>query len=514
MLLLLIGVILIALYFYGTRNFKYWEKRGVKFEKPLIFVGSNLKMFIDNVSVSERFAALYREYPNERFVGFFEGNGPGLLIRDPELIKRVLVTDFRYFHLRGLNPHKTVIEPLLRNLFTADGDLWKLMRQKLTPTFSSGKLKAMFPLIVERTEKLEKIADDLAETGEEVDIRELMARYTTDFIGACGFGIDSTALNDENSDFRKLGKRIFKITKRDHFVSFLKRMAPETFKNLTFLAPDIQNKTISLVRQIMGQRNYKPSGRNDFIDMMLELKQKGKITGESVQKRNPDGTPKIVELELDDQLLSAQVFIFFAAGFETSSSASSFLLHMLAYHPEVQERCQKEVDEVLQRYDGKLCFEAVKEMKYMEMAFKESIRCLPSPGFLLRRAASKYTIPDTDITIDEDTLVVISTEAMASDEDYFEDPEKFIPERFHPDNIDKIKKCTFMPFGDGPRSCIGERMGVMQSMAGVATILKKFTVSPSRNTIRKPLIDPYSLIVQTIIGGLPLALKRRTNITN
>lgn len=370
MFLYLIAVLIIAFYYYGTRNFKYWEKQGVKYERPLFLVGSNLKQFIDKVSVSERFAAFYREYPNERFVGFFEGNTPALLIRDPELVKRVLITDFRYFHYRGLHPHKTEIEPLMRNLFTADGDIWKLMRQKLTPTFSSGKLKAMFPLIIERTEKLEKIADDLAETGNEVDIRELMARYTTDFIGACGFGLDSIALNEENSDFRKLGKRIFKTTKRDHFVSLLKRMAPETFKHLHFFHPEVEAKTISVIRQIMSARNYKPSGRNDFVDMMLELKQKGKIVGESMEKRNADGTPKIVELELDEQLLAAQVFIFFAAGFETSSSASSFLLHMLAYHPEVQERCQKEVEEVLEKYNGKLCFEAVKDMKYLEMAFK------------------------------------------------------------------------------------------------------------------------------------------------
>lgn len=370
MFLILICVFVIVFYLYGTRNYNYWASKGVKFEKPLVFFGSNLKGFIDKVSVSERFAALYREYPDDKFVGFYEANNPAILIRDPELIKHVLINDFRHFHYRGLNPHKKVVEPLLRNLFTSDGDIWKLMRQKLTPTFSSGKLKAMFPLIVERTEKLEKIAFNLSETREEVDVRELMARYTTDFIGACGFGIDSAALNEEKSDFRELGKRIFTNTARDHFVSLLKRMFPETFKHLTFFAPEIEKKTVSIVKQIMTQRNYKPSGRNDFIDMMLELKQKGKVIGESLEQRNPDGSPKIVELELDDQLLAAQVFIFFAAGFETSSSASSYLLHKLAYNPEAQERCQKEVDEVLKKYDGKLCFDAIKDMKYLEMAFK------------------------------------------------------------------------------------------------------------------------------------------------
>ncbi|CAH0717160.1 unnamed protein product, partial [Brenthis ino] len=509
MFLILVGVLLLAFYYYGVRNHRYWEKKGVKYEKPLFMVGSSLKQFIDKVSLSERFAVLYREFPNEKFVGFFDFNCPAILIRDPEVIRHVLNVDFAYFRNRGLNPHKTVVEPLMKNLFTVDGDVWRLMRKNLTPTFSSGKLKAMFPLIVERTEKLEKIAAEMAESRDEVDVRELMARYTTDFIGACGFGLDSIALNDENSDFRKLGKRIFSVTYRDHFISFMKRMAPETLKHVHFFAPEIEIKTTSIIKQIMSERDFKPSGRNDFIDMMLELKQQAKIVGESVEHTNPDGTSKIVELELDDQLLAAQVFIFFAAGFETSSSASSFLLHMLAYHPEVQERCQKEVDEILKKYDGKLSYDVVKELKYLEMAFRESIRCLPSPGFLIRKTVAKYTIPGTDVTLDEDMPVIISTEALSSDKQYFEDPELFKPERFHPDNIQNIKSYTFMPFGDGPRACIGERMGIMQSMAGIATILKTFTVLPSRSSLRKPRIDPNSLFVQTIIGGLPLAMKRR-----
>ncbi|XP_046975066.1 cytochrome P450 6B6-like [Vanessa cardui] len=509
MFLILVVVFCIAFYFYGTRNFKYWEKRGVPYEKPLILVGSNLKQFIDGVSVSQRFSAFYRAFPNERFVGFFEGNNPSILVRDPELIKHMLITDFRYIHYRGLNPHRAAVEPLMKNLFTADGDVWKLMRKKLTPSFTTSKLKAMFPLIIERTKKLEKIADTFCETGKEVDMRELMAKYTTDFVGACGFGVDSAALDNENSDFRKLGKRLFSVTIRDHIVSLLKRSAPETFKDLHFFAPEIETKAFSILGQIMEQRNYKPSGRNDFMDMMLELRQQNKVIGESVEKYNPDGTPQIVELELDDKLLCAQIFVFFAAGFETSSSASSYLLHTLAYHPEIQERCQKEVDDVLKNYDGKLCFDAVHDMKYLAMALKESMRLLPSPGFLLRKTSSKYKIPESDVILDEDTMVVISTDGLCSDEKYFEDPEKFIPERFHPDNIHKIKPCTFMPFGEGPRACIGERMGLMQSMAGIATILNKFTVAPSPNSVRKPLIDPKSILVETIIGGLPLNLIRR-----
>ncbi|MDK0539469.1 cytochrome P450, partial [Clostridium perfringens] len=80
-----------------------------------------------------------------------------------------------------------MFEPMMQNLFFAEGDLWKLLRQRMTPAFTSGKLKAMFPLVVERAERLKTRALAAAADGKSLDARDLMARYTTDFIGACGF---------------------------------------------------------------------------------------------------------------------------------------------------------------------------------------------------------------------------------------------------------------------------------------------------------------------------------------
>ncbi|XP_061726412.1 cytochrome P450 6B7-like [Cydia pomonella] len=511
-MLVYIGIIVLiwSLYLYGTHGYDYWRKKGVKYDKPLPFVGSTSRMFLQKQSLTDYFTELYRRYPEEKFVGFYLANSKALMIRDPELIKNVLITDFNNFYPRGLIAHKTVREPMMKNLFFADGDLWKLLRQRLTPAFTSGKLKAMFPLIVERTQRLQRTAAAAAERGAEVDVRDLMARYTTDFIGACGFGLDTDSISDETSTFRKLGKRIFTFTIRDGLMFFLKEVATEPFKNFEYLAPEIERNTVALVKGIMEQRNYKPSGRNDFIDLLLELKQKGKIVGESIEKRNPDGTPHIVELEMDELLMAAQVFVFFAAGFETSSSATSYTLHQLALHPDQQAKCQQEIDEVLARYDGKLCYDAVKEMQYLHMCFKEGIRLFPSLGFLVRESTDSYQFPGTDVTIEEGVNIAIPLQAIQTDPKYFKDPEKFIPERFDPDNLKEIQKNTYLPFGDGPRACIGERLGLMQSLAGLAAILYKFTVAPSKNTRVKPLVDPAAHIVQSVKGGIPLALTLRS----
>ncbi|CAH2049033.1 unnamed protein product, partial [Iphiclides podalirius] len=498
----------IVLYLYGTRTFKYWEKRGVKYVKPVPFFGTYGSVYLMQKSTTQVNIDAYWRYPNEKVVGQFWASRPQLLIRDPEIIKRVLVTDFLHFFPRGLNPHKEVIEPLLRNLFFADGDLWRLLRQRMTPAFTSGKLKAMFPLIVERAEKLQLRALSGTGGGQVLDARDLMARYTTDFIGACGFGLDADSLSDENSAFRQLGAKIFTFGAKDVFIAMLKEVFPNQCKHLKYLGR-VERDMIDLVTSVFKDRNYTPSGRNDFIDLLLECRQKGTVIGDSIERIKADGTAEVTTLELDDELLAAQVFVFFAAGFETSSSATSFTLHQLAYNPKVQVKVQEDVDRVLAKYDNKLCYDAIKEMTYLEWAFKEAMRIFPSLGFLIRESVRKYTFTEIDLTIDEGVAIAIPVQALHNDPKFFTNPEDFRPERFSPEEFKSIEKYVYLPFGAGPRACIGERLGLMQSLAGLAAVLSRFSVEPAPQTLRYPKVNPASDIVQVIQGGLPLRFIER-----
>ncbi|CAK1580729.1 unnamed protein product [Parnassius mnemosyne] len=509
MITLIIALLtILALYVYGTWTYKYWEQRGIKHEKPIPFLGNNARNFLMQASPSEMAAEMYWKYPKEKVVGFYRAFRPELVVRDPEIVKRILTTDFIHFYPRGINVHKKVIEPMLRNLFFADGDVWRLLRQRMTPAFTSGKLKAMFPLIVERAEKLQTRVLDAASSGRILDARELLARYTTDFIGACGFGLESDSLNDEDSAFRKLGVKIFSLNAKQLFIGMLKLMFPELFKYAKTQG-EVEADIVPLVKEIMKQRNYQPSGRNDFIDLLLECKAKGTMVGESIEHFKPDGTPEIAKLELDDLLMAAQVFVFFAAGFETSSSATSYTLHQLAYNPDVQKKVQSEIDRVLAKHNNKLSYEAIKEMTYLECAFKEGMRMFPSLGFLIRQCVSKYTFPEIDLTIDPGVQIFIPLQAMQNDPQFFANPEQFRPERFLPDEFDSKNKYVYLPFGLGPRACIGERLGLMQSLAGLAAVLSCCSVEPGPTTIRNPKIDPRSGIVQTVKGGLPLMFCKR-----
>ncbi|XP_047535026.1 cytochrome P450 9e2-like [Vanessa atalanta] len=370
----------------------------------------------------------YKKYPEETVVGFFRSTSPELVIRDPELVKRILITDFQHFYDRGFNSHKTSIEPLFKNLFFADGDLWKLIRKGFSQSFSTGKIKAMFSIITERAEKLQLQAAEISKL-EYYDMREL-------------------------------------------------------------IASEVETVIIALVKKILKSRNYEPSGKNDFIDLMLELKKK-------------------VELELDDIIMTAQCFVFFGAGFETSSISASYTLHQLAFNMEYQEKVQAEIDRILPKHNNKLTYEAINELNTLEKAFYEALRMFPPVAFLIRKCTSPtYTFPEINLTINEGVKVIIPVQALHNDEKYFREPEKFNPDRFSTAN--EFKNNIFLPFGDGPRACVASRLGKVLAMAGIAAILQKFTVEPCAISRLHPIPQPMAVVSESFIGGLPLKLTERT----
>ncbi|XP_013149701.1 PREDICTED: cytochrome P450 6B7-like [Papilio polytes] len=499
-----------ALYLYGTRTYKYWEKKGIKHDKPVPFVGNNTRLYLMKKSITELGVEQYWKYPKEKVIGFYRAMRPELVVRDPEIIKQVLSQDFKNFHMRGVTTHRKVIEPLYKNLFLADGDLWKLLRTRITPAFTSGKLKALFPYIVERAEHMKEHAINAPPTGRVLDAREVFARFTTDIIGSYGFGLDMDSLSVEDSFFRKLGVDVFKFTKTQVMIQTLKEMFPEMCKHLRIFGK-IEKDTQTFVDNVLQKRNYEPIGRNDFLDLFLEFKKKGTMVGQSIEHFKPDGTPNEVSMELTDDIFTAQILLFFAAGFETSSSSSSITMHQLAYNPEKQRKVQEEIDRVLAKYDNKLCYDAVNEMTYLHCAFKEGLRIFPSLGYLVRQCTQKYTFPELNLTIDEGVSILIPVQALHMDPQYFEEPEKFRPERFLTDFKNPLTKNVYLPFGEGPRACIGERLGRMQSVAGLAAVLSKYSVEPAPETLRYPIIDPTSNFVQSVKDGVPLMFKLRTN---
>ncbi|XP_038215260.1 cytochrome P450 6B6-like [Zerene cesonia] len=399
------------------------------------------------------------------------------------------------------------------NLFNCSGDYWRLLRQRLTPAFTNHKLIKMFPLIVKCAEKLQEAANDVIAGGGIVDAFDMMARYSMECICSSGFGLDTDVMSERNSQFLTLGEKIFSRQEWQTRILAIGEAIPSVwmFFNTFHVDPRVKTALINLVNHMRAKRNFKPSGRNDFIDFLMELESLGTMKGESFEKRNANGTPVEIELEMDSEVLAAQVYIFFAAGYSTSAIAASTTLHYLALYPAVQQRIQKHIDEILVKHDDKITYDSICEMSLLDMALKESMRLFPPTTAFSRICTKQYTFPGTDITIDPGVRVVIPTQAVYTDEKYFDNPTEYRPERFLSEEVNKRPKYTYLPFGEGQRKCIGARLGTLQSMAGVAAILRKFNVVPAPTSKKELKINRNIHHVQIVDGGLPVKLIARAD---
>lgn len=153
--------------------------------------------------------------------------------------------------------------------------------------------------------------------------------------------------------------------------------------------------------------------------------------------------------------MSAQAYIFYIAGSETSSSLVAFTIHELTQNPELMEKAQKEISEVLERYNHKISYEAIQEMKFVDLCIQESLRKYPGLPVLNRMSTRDYKIPEHNYTIKKDTPIVISLMGQHMDEANFPNPSKFDPYRYTEEGKKYNNMNAYMPFGDGPRNCIG-----------------------------------------------------------
>lgn len=223
--------------------------------------------------------------------------------------------------------------------------------------------------------------------------------------------------------------------------------------------------------------------RNDFVSLLLDLKDYF--------------TP--VEL-------AAESLLVFIGGFETSSTLLTFTLYELALAPEIQDRLRDEIKSELSENDGKLTYEMLFGMKYLDMVINEALRKYPPIPTGGRRCTKQYQIPGTNLIIPKGCPVTLAFYSVHRDPEHYPEPDKFDPERFSPENAKKRTPYTFLPFGEGPRNCIGMRFGLMQSKLAVVKILQHFEVLVNDKTTIPMQFIPSSPFLSPV-GGMWLDLK-------
>lgn len=184
---------------------------------------------------------------------------------------------------------------------------------------------------------------------------------------------------------------------------------------------------------------------------------------------------------LSNAEILSQAILFLTVGAETTANTLAFLSHSLAMHPEYQEKLIEEVDSVLERFNGEVTYESVNEMPYMEQCIDETLRMYP-PAIRVNRVCNK-DYEYNGIKIAKDQIWTVSIWAVHRDPELYPEPEKFDPERFNEQNKKARENEAFIPFGTGPRNCIGARFAVLEVKLLLALLLKKYKFEKCEQTV-------------------------------
>jgi cytochrome P450 family 6 len=493
-LVAIIVAILTAVVAYFKWTYQYWHRRNVPYLEPRIPYGnSDLLKRKENSGVRVK-----RHYDTMKAKGWKHGGlytmlKPSYLVLDLDYIKNIMTKDFQYFTDRGIY-YNEKDDPLSANLFAIGGQHWRNLRTKLSPTFTSGKMKMMFQTLVDcEPNLLRKIENDRVEKVP-TDIKEALGCFTTDIIGSCAFGLDCNTFAEENSPFREYGRKVFNFSKsrllKLSFASSFPKIAK--FLGVIQTPEDVTNFFIKVVKDTVSYREKNNYTRKDFLQLLIDLKN-NKLAGDEGYQH--DGETMSIEE------VAAQSFVFFIAGFETSSTTMTFALYELSKHQELQDKVREEVNAVLAKHEGKITYEAIQEMKYMDQVINETLRKYPPVPLLMRKCVQDYKIPGEDVIIEKGTGIMIPVLGIHYDKEYYPDPEKFDPERFTEENKNSRHHYAHLPFGEGPRICIGMRFGLMQSKVGLTSLLKNYKFTVSKKTM-EPLKMRARSFIPTAEGGI------------
>ncbi|XP_043480615.1 cytochrome P450 9e2-like [Leptopilina heterotoma] len=499
--LLLFIVATISLLVFTHRYRNYWTRKGVvPHAKPVPLFGNTLEvMFKRTLSAPEFINQIYNLFPTSKYTGIMQFHTPLIVLRDPELIKEICIKDFDNFPDHN-NFFSEDADPLFgKNLFVLRGARWKEMRNTLSPTFTASKMKFMFTLISKSSENFVNYFLNKEEEILTIEMKDAFTRYTNDVIATAAFGISVNSLQDRDNEFYMKGKDA------TNFSSFLRGLK---FVALRYCGP---------IMKLLGEKVMSRSATNFFTQIIQETvkirKEKNIVRPDMIHllieaSRNENG----VEVTIDD--IIAHSIIFFLAGFSTSAIVMGFAAHELAMNQDVQDKLREEVDHFTKEENGEISYDTLSKMKYLDSVISETLRKYPPNAMMDRLCVKKYTLPKAtpdskEYTIEPNSMIWLPIYALHHDEKYFPDPEKFDPERFNDENKDKINPYAYIPFGVGPRKCIGNRFALMEIKVLFVHLLQNFILQRDER-MKHPVKFEKGFVVGAE-GELWIKLKKRNS---
>ncbi|XP_075213777.1 cytochrome P450 6a2-like [Lycorma delicatula] len=535
-LIIFLGTVIFCCVYYLTRNYNYWKERDFPHVKTLPIIDTIVNLLLIKEPLLNRITDIYNKFDGNKFGGFILCHKPALMILDPDLISQILITDFACFQNRGVPVAEW--EPLGCNIVSLSGDAWRVLRHKLTPTFSSVKVKSMFDQIKECSNIL--ITYIKSKNDEPLEVKYLTEKFNINVIASVVLGLCPHKCDQGKKNILfDICCKFFKPSISLIMKYFIRLCFPKISRILKIQMIDDESTDffIHLIHDIIEHREKTGEKRNDFLQSMMDIKSaesshhynlseannisnnyfnNEQIKNNFTSNHNEDEVKKYLE-QLDhdpgkmadkfvftDSVIAAQVFTFITMGSEAISNTISFTLYELANNPGVQSRLQKEIDTVLLTQE--ITYNNLKKMTYMDQVINEVLRIHPALGVISRECAKDYIIPGTNKVIEEGVLIMIPVISIHRDPKYFPEPEKFDPDRFQ--DMNAIPRGIFFPFGSGPRVCIAIRLAMLEIKVFLAFLLSECNVRLS-SKLKLPLKLESNSMGNNVAGGLWLQFESR-----
>ena len=375
-----------------------------------------------------------------KFYAIWIGVSPIYVVSDPALAHEILVERAKEFHKAALVRH--AVGPFAGNgLFLNEGDSWRRQRKLAQPAFHHQRIEAYGATMVQQT--LDLLAD--WQPGARRDIAHEMTKLTLGIVNKTLFNVDVRAqadhigalmttvlagAEDRLNNYDPIWGRLFQRKQRRE-------------------AAAIQ-ELFTLIEGIIADHRQHGADSGDLLSMLLAA-------------RDEEGNP------MSAQQLRDEVITLFVAGHETTANALAWAFYLVAQHPEVEAKLAQEVA-TLQGKPPTMCDLA--HLPYSEQVIKEALRLYPPAGGVTRQPIQDITLGGYPIA--KGSTVAISTYVMHRDPTLYPDPERFDPQRFTPENEAKLPRLAYLPFGGGPRVCIGNSFALLEARLILLTVLQRF----------------------------------------
>lgn len=399
------------------------------------------------------YARAVRQYGDVVRINF--GPYPFILFSDPEFARLILV-EHAYAFDKGEYMHNAFRPTIGNGLFISEGALHRQQRKLMAPSFQPKHIKSYAESMVAYGERIQQQWHE----GETIDVATEMTHLTMSIIGKALFDADVFTETDE------LGAAM--TTVLSHTSHVLSTLFPVPLNWPTKHNRQTKQAITVLrdrMRQMIEERRASSEERGDFLSILLRAQAE-------------DGSHMSEEQAIDESLT------LFGAGHETTATALAWTWYILTQHPDIYARVQEEVDGVLQGRSP--TYDDLARLPYSLQVFKETLRLYP-PAYLVSRSAL-HDVELDGYLVHKGETVAVSTYTIHRRPDFYPHPETFDPERFTPEREKQLPRYAYLPFGAGPRICIGNYFAMMEGHLLLATLAQRvrFELIPGQVIVPDP----------------------------